>query len=158
MDIFLIIIGIILLILGLIGCILPIIPGPPLSYLALIILQLTDKVAFSYTQLITWLLLVILFQIGDYFIPILGVKKFGGGKWGNWGCLLGTLIGVIFFAPWGIIIGPFVGAFIGELLSGKSSDIALKAGIGAFIGFLFGTVLKITLCGWFIYCFFSALI
>lgn len=158
MDIFLIIIGILLLIIGLIGCIIPMIPGPPIAYLSLIALHFSDKASFSIKQLFIWLLLVIIIQVGDYFIPMLGVKKFGGSKWGNWGCLIGTLIGVVLFAPWGIIIGPFLGAFIGELLSGKATDLAFKAGFGAFIGFLFGTILKISLCGWFVFCFIHALI
>ena len=158
MDILLIIIGIILLAIGLVGCLLPIIPGPPIAYISLVLLHLTDKASFSMKQLTICLLLVIILQIVDYIIPTLGVKKMGGGKWGNWGCLFGTLIGVIFFSPWGIIIGPFVGAFLGEALSGKSSHHAFKAGFGAFIGFLFGTILKLILCGWFIFCFFKALI
>ena len=158
MDIFLIIIGILLLLVGLVGCILPIIPGPPIAYLSLIALHFTDKASFTAKQLLIWLLLVIIIQIADYIIPAMGVKQLGGGKWGNWGCLIGTLIGVIFFSPWGIIIGPFVGAFIGEMLSGKSTHHAFKAGFGAFIGFLFSTILKIALCGWFVFCFFHALI
>lgn len=158
MDIFLIIIGIILLLVGLVGCVLPIIPGPPMAYLSLVALHFTDKASFSTKQLVIWLLLVIIVQITDYFIPMMGVKKLGGSRWGNWGCLFGTLIGVIFFPPWGIIIGPFAGAFAGELLSGKSAHLAFKAGFGAFVGFLFSTVLKITLCGWFVFCFIHALI
>ena len=158
MDIFLIIIGIILLLVGLVGCVLPIIPGPPMAYLSLVALHFTDKASFSTKQLVIWLLLVIIVQVTDYFIPMMGVKKLGGSRWGNWGCLFGTLIGVIFFPPWGIIIGPFAGAFAGELLSGKSAHLAFKAGFGAFVGFLFSTVLKITLCGWFVFCFIHALI
>ncbi len=158
MDIFLIIIGAILLLVGLVGCILPIIPGPPIAYLSIVALHFTDKVSFSAKQLLIWLMLVIIIQVADYFIPMLGVKKLGGTKWGNWGCLIGTLIGVIIFPPWGIVVGPFAGAFIGELLSGKKVDLAFKAGFGAFIGFLFSTILKIALCGWFVFCFIHALI
>ena len=142
MDIFLIILGSICLLVGLIGCIVPMLPGPPIAYVALVLLQLTDKVTFTPLQLFFWLLLVVVIQILDYFVPMFGVKRFGGTGWGNWGC----------------IIGPFAGAFIGELLGGKETRHALKAGFGAFIGFLLGTVLKVAVCGWFIFCFIHALV
>ena len=87
-----------------------------------------------------------------------GVKRFGGTSWGNWGCIIGTFTGLFLFPPWGVIIGPFAGAFIGELLGGKETHHALKAGFGAFVGFLMGTVLKVAVCGWFIFCFINALI
>ena len=129
MDIFLIILGSICLLVGLIGCIVPMLPGPPIAYVALVLLQLTDKVTFTPLQLFFWLLLVVVIQILAYFVP-----------------------------PWGVIIGPFAGAFIGELLGGKETRHALKAGFGAFIGFLLGTVLKVAVCGWFIFCFIHALV
>ena len=155
MDIFLIIIGCICLLVGMAGCIVPMLPGPPIAYVALVLLHFTDKVDFTATQLLLWLLLVIAIQILDYFIPMFGVKRFGGTKWG---CMAGTFAGIFLFPPWGIIIGPFAGAFIGELLGGKETHHALKAGMGAFIGFLFGTVLKVAVCGWFIFCFVRALV
>ncbi|NDV64377.1 DUF456 domain-containing protein [Bacteroides sp. 224] len=158
MDIILIILGCICLLLGLIGCVLPILPGPPLAYGALLLLHITDKVQFTLKQLIIWLIIVIIVQVVDYFIPMLGTKKLGGTKWGVWGCLIGTIAGIFVFPPWGIIVGPFAGAFVGELLGGKETKEALKAGAGAFFGFLFGTILKFIVCGWFIYCFVSALI
>ena len=154
MDIFLIIIGCICLLVGMAGCIVPMLPGPPIAYVALVLLHFTDKVDFTATQLLLWLLLVIAIQILDYFIPMFGVKRFGGTKWGKWGCMAGTFAGIFLFPPWGIIIG----AFIGELLGGKETHHALKAGMGAFIGFLFGTVLKVAVCGWFIFCFVRALV
>ena len=158
MDILLIIIGSICLLAGLIGCIVPMLPGPPIAYLALVLLHFTDKVQFTITQLFLWLLLVIAIQVLDYFIPMFGVKRFGGNSWGNWGCIICTFAGLFLFPPWGVIIGPFAGAFIGELLGGKETHHALKAGFGAFVGFLMGTVLKVAVCGWFIFCFISALV
>ena len=115
MDIFLIILGSICLLVGLIGCIVPMLPGPPIAYVALVLLQLTDKVTFTPLQLFFWLLLVVVIQILDYFVPMFGVKRFGGTGWGNWGCIIGTFAGLFLFPPWGVIIGPFAGAFIGEL-------------------------------------------
>lgn len=157
MDIFLIILGIILLIVGFLGCILPIIPGPPLCYIAILILELTEKVDFSTQFLIIWAAIVIAIQIIDYFIPIWGTKRFGGSRWGTVGSAIGIIIGM-FFAPWGIIAGPFIGAVVGELLAGNESRIAFKAGFGSFIGFLFGTVGKMTVCGFLIFYYARALI
>ena len=158
MDILLIVLGSLCLLIGLIGCIVPALPGPPIAYGALILLHLTDKVQFTWTQLIIWLVVVIIVQILDYFIPTLGTKKLGGTKWGIWGCFFGTIIGLFVFPPWGVILGPFLGAVIGELLGGKETQEALKAGLGAFLGFMVGTILKFMVCGWFIYVFISALI
>lgn len=158
MDVVLIILGVILLVVGLMGCFLPVIPGPPLAFLALVILDLTTSVHFTLSQYIIWLVLVLVVQVADYFVPTLGVKKLGGTKYGSWGCLAGTLIGVFLFPPWGILIGPFAGALIGELISGQEFHKAIKAGMGAFLGFLFGTILKIMLWGWFVYQFIHALV
>lgn len=158
MDILLIIIGSICLLVGLIGCVVPMLPGLPIAYVALVLLHFTDKVQFTTTQLFLWLLLIVVIQVLDYFIPMFGVKRFGGTSRGNWGCIIGTFAGLFLFPPWGVIIGPFAGAFIGELLGGKETHHALKAGFGAFVGFLMGTVLKVTVCGWFIFCFIRALV
>ena len=153
MDILFIIIGILCLLTGLAGCFLPVIPGPPVAYAGLLLLHFTDKVQYSTTQLLLWLLLVIILQVLDYFIPMLGSKYSGGTRWGTRGCLAGTIIG-LFFMPWGIVLGPFLGAFIG----GKETRQALKSGMGSLFGFLFGTVLKCILCGYFAWEFVSALV
>lgn len=158
MDILLIIAGSICLLAGLAGCILPMLPGPPLAYLSLVLLHFTNKASFSIGELLSWLVLVIAIQLLDYFIPSLGVKKMGGTRWGNWGCIIGTLAGLFLFPPWGILIGPFAGAVIGELLGGQATKHALRAGFGAFLGFLLGTLLKLAVCGWFIFCFIRALV
>ncbi len=158
MDILLIILGAICLILGLAGSILPMLPGPPLSYVGMLLLHFTDKVQFSTNQLVIWLLIVIAVQVLDYFTPMLGAKRYGGSKWGNWGCIIGTILGIFFFPPWGIVLGPFIGAVVGELLAGKKSHVAFKAGFGAFVGFLFGTITKLIVCGMFIFYFIKALI
>ena len=156
MDIFLIILGILCLLGGLLGCILPMLPGPPLAYAGMLLLHFTDKVQFSITQLAIWLIIVIAIQALDYFIPLLGAKYSGGSRWGTRGCLIGTIIG-LFFMPWGIIVGPFVGAFIGELLGGKETAQALKSGYGSVGGFIFGTAMECILCGYFIGQFVKAL-
>ncbi len=157
LDIILIILGTICLIIGFIGCIVPMLPGPPLAYIGVLFLHFTDKVQYTVTQLIIWGLIVITIQILDYLTPMIGSKYTGGSKWGSWGCVIGTIIGLP-FAPWGIIVGPFLGAVIGELLGDKDLSRALKSGMGSLFGFLFGTILKLIVCGYFIYQFISSLI
>ena len=159
LDIILIIIGAICLIVGIVGSILPALPGPPLSYIGILLLHFTDRVQFTTTQLIIWAVLVILTVVADYLLPVIGVKKWNGTNWGNAGCIIGTIAGMFIFPPWGIILGPFVGAVLGELLfAKKNTPEALKAGFGAFLGFVLGTVFKLAVCGWFIFCFVKALI
>ena len=149
MDIFLIIISAILMLLGLLGCILPALPGPPVSYIGFLLLHFTDKVHFSTTQILVLLLLVVIAQIIDYFIPILGSKYSGGTKWGSWGAFIGSIAG-LFFLPWGLILGPFLGAVAGELMGDADMKSALRSGTGALLGFLFGTILQLELCMGFI--------
>ena len=100
MDIIWIIVGAICLLVGLAGCFLPALPGPPLSYVGMILLHLTDKVQFTATQLIVWAILVIIVQVLDYLTPLIGTKYSGGSKWGNRGCIAGTVIGIFLFPPW----------------------------------------------------------
>ena len=157
MDVLLIILGIICLLVGLAGCILPMLPGPPLSYAGLLLLHFTERAQFTPTQLFVWLGIVIIIQVLDYFVPLIGAKYSGGTRWGTWGCLVGTIIG-LFFMPWGLVIGPFLGAFIGELMGGRDSMQALKSGLGSLAGFLLGTVLKCVVCGYFIWEFATALL
>ena len=151
MDILLYFLSAICLLLGLIGCSLPILPGPPIAYLGLWALQATELVAFSAYELVWWGCLVLVVQALDYLTPLLGTKYSGGSRAGNWGCILGTIAGIFLFAPWGIILGPFIGALVGELIGGKPLQEALRAGMGAFIGFLLSVVLKVALCGYFCY-------
>lgn len=156
MDFFLIALGAFCLFLGLTGCILPMLPGPPLSYAGLLLLHATDRVQFSTVQLLTWLLVVVVVQTLDYFVPMLGSKYSGGSRWGTRGCLIGTVMG-LFFMPWGIVIGPFLGAFAGELLVGGGTSQAFKSSVGALLGFVFGTMLKCMVCGYFCWQFVAGL-
>jgi uncharacterized protein YqgC (DUF456 family) len=157
MDIFLIIISGVLLIAGFLGCILPILPGVPLSYIGLLLLHFTHKVQFSAEFLIFWAIIVIVISIADYVIPIWGTKKFGGSKKGVWGSTIGLIFG-FFLGPFGIIFGPFFGALVGELLDNKSQKDALRAAFGSFIGFIIGTISKLIIAGFLIYHYIEALI
>ena len=141
----LIIIGIILLLAGIAGCILPLLPGPPLCFIALIIQQLNGEPPFTTNFLLLWGGITIVVTILDYVIPLYGTRRFGGSKYGIWGCTIGLIAG-FWLGPFGIIIGPFVGAFVGEILANNDSATALKSAFGSFIGFLLGTMLKLVVC------------
>jgi uncharacterized protein YqgC (DUF456 family) len=152
MDTFWFVLGIILMLGGIAGSILPFLPGPPLSYLALLVQQLKTDAPYTVKFLVTWAVITAVITLLDYIIPMYGTKRFGGSKYGIWGCTIGLIVG-IFFSPVGIIIGPFVGAFVGELIGNNSSENALKAAIGSFLGFVFGTLIKLVACfvmGWYL--------
>ena len=147
MDFVLIGIGIILLIAGILGCVIPLLPGPPLNYVALLLLHFTTRFQFSSKFLIVWAIVTAIVYGLDLVIPVWGTKKFGGSKRGIWGSVIGLVAGLFFFPPFGIIIGPFAGAVVGELTSGKQSFQALKSGFGSFVGFIAGIVMKLIVSG-----------
>lgn len=149
MDILIYVLSFLLLVGSIVGCVLPVLPGPPLGYAGLLLLHFTGKADFSTAQLVTWLIIVIVLQIVDFVTPLLGSKYTGGSSFGNRGCVAGTLVGM-FFMPWGIIIGPFVGAVAGEMLGGSDLPHAIRSGIGSLIGFLVGTLLKVIVCFYFL--------
>ena len=143
MDIVWVVTGVFFTLAGFIGCLIPILPGPPLNYVALLLLQLSGHSPYTSSFLIVWLIITVLVTGLDYIIPVLGAKKLGGSKYGIMGSALGLVLGIFLFPPLGLILGPILGAFIGELASGKASNIAVKAALGSFIGFLTGTLMKL---------------
>lgn len=151
MDILFIVIGAIFLLVGFLGCILPIIPGPPLGFVGLLFLHFTSKVQFETDQLILWGIIAVAVTVADNVLPIWTTKKFGGSKAGVWGSMIGLVLG-LFFAPIGILVGPFMGAVLGEMLN-NNNDKALRAGFGAFMGFVFGVGLKLASTGYFAWLF-----
>lgn len=157
MDIALIIIGAILMLVGIIGCIVPALPGVPLSYAGLLLLQLTDKVQFSWQFLVIWGVVTVAVTVFDTVAPAWLTKRTGGSKRAVWGSTIGLIIG-LFTGPWGVILLPFVGAVIAELMGGKQSAEAIKAGMGAFLGLLTGTILKLICSGLMTYYFIAELI
>ncbi|MCK5821647.1 MAG: DUF456 domain-containing protein [Bacteroidales bacterium] len=155
MDIFLIILGGFFILIGLAGCIVPIVPGPPLSYFGILLLHWTEKVQFDQKFLITWALLATGVTLVDFMVPIWGTKKFGGTKRGTWGATIGLILGLFFFPPIGIILGPFIGAVAGELTHSEDLKKAIRSGMGSLLGFLLGTGLKFAVSGFLIYYFFK---
>ncbi len=152
MDLLWTVVACCLVLAGLVGSVLPLLPGPPLSYVGMLVLQLRQEPAFTVKFLIIWLVVVVIIQVLDYVVPLYGTKTFGGTKYGIWGCAAGLIAGV-WFGPVGLIAGPFVGAFVGEVLAGNQSEHALRAALGSFIGFVFSTLLKLVTCvvmGWYV--------
>ena len=158
MDIFLAVIAGVLLLVGLIGCILPILPGPPLSYLGLLLMQLRSDTPFSTKFMIVWSVITVVVTLLDYWIPAYGTKRFGGTRYGVYGTLVGLIVGLIFFPPFGIIIGPLAGALIGEAMSGSDHKKAVRAAFGSFVGFLAGTFVKLLASAVMMFYFFRALL
>jgi hypothetical protein len=131
----LIIIGIVLIILGIIGSLIPAMPGPILSLAALVLLYISkggDAVSLSVVILFGVFATALI--ILDYVAPILGAKFSGASKKGTWGAVAGALAGIIFFPPAGIFIGALAGAILGEMADGKKFGKSLKAGFGVVIG------------------------
>ncbi len=127
---------------GIIGCLVPVLPGPPISYLGLIMLHVTKFGQFSTTILISLAAVAIVVTILDYIVPIWGTRKFGGSKYGMRGATVGLIIG-LFLGPVGIIVGPLIGAIVGELIFKDDLNYAIKAGFGSLLGFLTGIGLKL---------------
>ncbi len=141
-DYVLLILGIILILLGIIGCLAPVLPGPPISYLGLIMLHVSRFGQFSTNVLIALAAVAIVVTILDYIVPIWGTRKFGGSKYGIRGATVGLIIG-LFLGPVGIILGPLIGAIVGELIFKDDMNYAIKAGFGSLLGFLTGIGLKL---------------
>lgn len=146
-DIILLVLGSLLMLAGIIGCVVPFIPGPPLCYVGLLMAHFTAAIQFTPTFLLLWATVVIAVTLIEYLIPVWGAKKFGGTKAGMWGSAIGLVLGIILFSPFGILVGPILGAFVGELIANRNDlTLALKSAIGAFIGFVLSTGLKLTVC------------
>jgi uncharacterized protein YqgC (DUF456 family) len=134
--------AIILMILGIIGCLLPVLPGPPLSFVGILLLHFSRFAEFSRERLIILAIIAVVVTILDYIVPIWGTRRFGGSKYGVRGATVGLIIGLL-LGPAGIIVGPFLGAFVGELIYKDDVNYALKAGFGSLLGFLTGVGLKL---------------
>jgi hypothetical protein len=156
MEYFLIVLAAIVLIIGVIGCILPVIPGPPISFIGLLIAEATVFVDFSTQKILILGLVALLVTIMDFIIPVWGTRRFGGTRAGQWGATIGLIAG-LFLGPLGIIFGPFVGAVVAELIKGATNHDAFRSGVGSFIGFLLGVGLKLMTSGFMIFYFIKEL-
>ena len=127
MDQLLIIFAGFLMVLGLIGSFLPVLPGPLTGWFGLLILYLIPNIDLSIVTIVVTLIIAILIWVLDYIIPAMGTKRFGGTKAGMIGTTVGLILGILSPIPGGIILGPFIGAFVGELLNNANTKTALKA-------------------------------
>jgi hypothetical protein len=131
---------------GLIGSVIPMIPGSPLILLgAFIYAWHTNFEAVTWGVLAILLLLAVLSQIVEYLASVLGAKKFGASRWGMVGAFLGGMIGLFFGGFLGILVGPFIGALLLELLHGQDLNASMKIGLGTLMGFLAGAIGKIVI-------------
>jgi len=139
-----IILAFLLLLFGILGGIIPGLPGPPISYVGILLLHFFTDVHFSTSFLWFWGLVVAIVFVLDYTIQAWGVKKFGGGRKSTIGTFVGLFAGLFFFPPIGLVVGPFVGAFIGALAEVKGdNNRAMKVAFGSFLGFVSGSLLKV---------------
>ena len=147
MEIVLVILAFVLLAAGILGVVLPMLPGPPLSFLGLLVLQFSGYGGFSTAFLVIWALIAAIVTVMDYILPSIMTKRFGGSRAASIGSFVGLVAGIFLFPPWGLIIGPFAGALIGELVFQRSNgEKALKAAFGAFLAFIVGSGVKLIAC------------
>ena len=154
MEIILIILAFILLLTGIAGAVLPILPGPTLSFLGLVLIQWSGIIGpgvctFHPAFLIGFAIVAVAVTAMDYFLPSIMSRRFGGSRFAAIGSFLGLLIGLFLFPSFGMIIGPFLGAFAGELIHNRTSGEratgakAVKVALGAFLAFIVGSGAKL---------------
>jgi uncharacterized protein YqgC (DUF456 family) len=142
------ILGLLAAIGGIAGSILPLVPGPPLSYLALILVSYARNwEPFSATFLIIMACAMVVVSFLEYILPAGAARRYGASRTGFWGSIAGLIVGLFFFPPWGMILGAIVGALAGELIAGKRGKEALRAGWGVLIGNLIVIGLKLAYSG-----------
>lgn len=158
-DLLLVLLGFILILVGMIGSFLPVLPGPPIAWLGLLALFFTNTVTIPvYVLVITAIIAIVMFIL-DYVIPAEGTKRFGGSKAGAIGTTIGLIVGILAPIPLGILIGPFVGAFVGEVAFNNSdSKTAARAATGSLLGFLASSFMKFVVCLGFLGLFFFKVI
>ncbi len=145
MDVVLCVLAVICLIIGVFGSFLPVLPGPPICFVGMLLVHWATG-AFESAELIRWGVIVGVVTIADNFLPPLFTKRFGGSKRATWGSMIGVVVG-LFFGIVGVILGPFVGALIGELSTNNSdSTKAFKVAFGSFVAFIFGSGIKVICC------------
>ena len=143
MDTFLSIIALLCGIIGVIGSVLPILPGVALSYIGLVCAYFTSASTITTPMLWVWGIVTVAVCVMDYILPAYFSKMFGASKAGMTGATLGVFAG-IFLGPIGIVFGPFAGAVLGEMLNqNRTLGEAIKVGFGSFLSFLVGTGIKL---------------
>jgi len=132
-----------LLFIGLVGCIVPMLPGTTLILLGIVLLKLLLPVTLGWV-IVGWIALIWLLSVlADFLGIIIGARMFGGSKWGMSGATGGALVGMFFSLP-ALLVGTFFGAVAAEKFGAKKTDReSLRAGVGATAGFLLSTVVRV---------------
>ncbi len=138
-----------------IGCLVPVLPGPMIAYAALWLLYAFGCPLPTNTMIVATAVAVGV-TVVDYVLPSVCAKKFHCSGLGVFGCFVGSIVG-IFFIPWGIIAGPFIGTVAGEIMAGKNISASLRGGLGSLLGFVFCLVLKLASVAYFAYIYFAQL-
>jgi len=147
--------GSLAMIVGLVGCFLPVLPGPAIAYAALWALALFGHPP-SMTCLVLGGIVLIFVTAVDYVLPSVFAKRFRCSRWGVFGCFAGSIVG-LFFMPLGLVLGPFLGTVAGELLAGKDVSSSLRGGLGALLGFVLCVGLKVASVGLYAWWYFVTL-
>lgn len=150
MDLVILALAALLMLVGILGSFLPMLPGIPVSWAGLLLLHLTSVIPVNYTFLSVTLLVTIIIFALQYAIPALGTKYLGGTKKGMVGATVGLVAGIFIPIPFAILIAPFMGAYLGEILNKADSKTALKAASGSFIGLLASTFMEFVVTGIFL--------
>ena len=152
-QVILLILCVLFLLTGLLGAILPFLPGPFLSFIGLLIFYFTSYSKLSLTFLIVMGVVMVLVTIADNFIAPYFAKKAGGSRTASLGSFIGLICGAIFFPPFGMFIGAFLGALIGEFFISKKLDSTeIKIAFGAFMGMVLSSGMKLAYSIWVIIC------
>lgn len=141
-EVLLVLFGIAMLFLGVVGAFLPVLPGPPFSFLGVVVFSFLARVEVTGDELLLFGVVALFVTLLDYWFPIYGAKRTGGSKRGMWGAAIGLAFGLFFLPPFGMVVGPFVGALLGEFSAGRPPNIAIKAAFGSLLGLLAGTLVK----------------
>jgi uncharacterized protein YqgC (DUF456 family) len=140
------VVALVLIVLGLAGTILPMLPGIPLIYCAYLVYGLlTSWHSYGAWTMLIWGVVTAATLVLDYYAPMLGARRSNSSILGMWGSFVGSVIGLILFGLPGLIVGTFAGAFVGELMARRPPSQALRAGGGALIGFLGGSLVKLVI-------------
>ncbi len=148
MDYILVGLAVVLAVVGVIGCVVPVIPGVVLAWAGLWMARMCDGSTVTTAQLLVWLAITVAVTAADYVLPGWMVRRFGGSRAGSIGATVGVIAGM-FFGPAGILLGPFAGAVAGEYLN-DSRDLgrAVRVGMGSFVAFVVGTGMKLVAACW----------
>ncbi|NOX38850.1 MAG: DUF456 domain-containing protein [Calditrichaeota bacterium] len=138
------IVALICIAVGLVGTLIPLLPGIALIYVGYLVWGLVSGWSdYGWTTMVVLGIVTTLTYVMDYLAGAVGAKKFGATSAGVWGAIIGAVVGFMILSIWGLILGPFVGAVVGEMLVGRSQQEAWKAGWGAFLGFLASSVFRL---------------